>query len=115
VLQRHFKAIAFPDIPSVYDLLVESHSGSFLKCQVKSTNQVEEINGCRYWRFNTRRAKGIYKTSECHFFALVILPERLVIFEKIERVQTLIYRIKEADLSRTLEEQSIQHALGEWL
>jgi len=115
VLQRHFKAIASPDIPSVYDLLVESHSGSFLKCQVKTTNKIEELNGCRYWRFNTRRKGSLYKRDDVHFFALVILPERIVIFEKAEDVLVPIYRVKENDVSNTLEEQSLQHALGEWL
>lgn len=115
MLQRHFKAIASPDIPSVYDLLVESHSGLFLKCQVKSTNQVETLNGSRYWRFATRRTGGLYRPEDCHFFALVILPKRIVIFEKTEQVKSRIHRIKEADVSSILEEQSIQHALGEWL
>lgn len=115
MLQRHFKAIASPDIPSVYDLLVESHCGSFLKCQVKSTNQVETINGSRYWRFSTKKTKGLYGDGELHFFALVILPLRLVIFEKLKGVNAAIYRIKESDASRSLEERSLQHVLGEWL
>ena len=41
MLQRIFPAIAFPQTIAHYDILCETKSGDFVKCQVKTTNKIE--------------------------------------------------------------------------
>ena len=68
VLQRHVKAIAFPDIPTSYDLLVETKSNEFLRCQVKTTDVIWSVNEYDYWRFHAKKESGAYTSKDCDFF-----------------------------------------------
>jgi len=114
VLQRHFKAIAFPNIPSPYDLVAESYGGSFLKCQVKTCDSVNVINGCRYWRFHTSNKAGAYLETEVDFFALVSLPRRLVFFRAVSDVKK-VCRIREDQMTERGEIESLDAVLGQYL
>ena len=116
VLQRHFSAIAFPDKPSSYDLLVEVHRTSFLRCQVKTTNYVDVVNGNSYYRFNSQtRNVGMYTNDHCDFFAFVVLPTRTVIFDKPENVKSSVYRVKQEHATLDAEEETFRKTLGAWL
>jgi len=113
-LQSHFRTIAFPGIAAPYDLIAESYSGSFLKCQVKASTHINIVHGCRYWKFNTCRSKGEYHESEVDFFALVSLPRRLVYFVGIADVM-YNHRIRENEMTQRAEIESLDKVLGKYL
>lgn len=116
VLQRHFVAIAYPNIPTAYDLTVQAKSGEFLKCQVKTSNTIEKINGSEYWRFHASKHKGHYTTEEVDFFAFVILPKRLCFFELAKDVcGKLSHRIPKLSATPENEKESIKKTLGYWI
>tara|TARA_A200000159_G_scaffold39141_2_gene35654 strand:+ start:428 stop:772 length:345 start_codon:yes stop_codon:yes gene_type:complete len=114
VLQRHFQAIAFPHIPTAYDLLAHHKSGEFLKCQVKTAAKIKEINGSKYWAFKTKKESGAYGSSEVDFFALVVLPKRAVFFLSNEDATGTCY-IKESDATPERELETLHDVLGEYL
>lgn len=116
VLQRHFKAIAFPNLPTPYDLILEAYDGRFLKCQVKTCDIINTINGCRYWKFNTGKSKKQYTADEVDFFALVSLPRRLIFcmsFDEIGAIHTT--RLRETQFTERAETESINKVLGDYL
>jgi hypothetical protein len=115
VLQRHFLAIAFPDKPSVYDLIVETKTNSFLRCQVKTSNSISSVNGSDYYRFHTLKSSGKYSKTDCDFFAFVVLRHRTVVFVNPENVKSAVYRVKLDDATFENEAQTLQQTLGEWL
>lgn len=114
VLQSHFRTIAFPGLAAPYDLIAESYGGSFLKCQVKASTHINIVHGNRYWKFNTRKAKGEYHKSEVDFFALVSLPKRLVYFVSISDVM-YNHRIRENEMTERAEIESLDTVLGKYL
>ena len=115
VLQRHFQTIAFPDRPSAYDLLVETHSNSFLRCQVKTSDSLDTVRGNHYYRFHTRSRSGAYTNKECDFFAFVVLPTRTVVFAKPEDITSAVFRVKQDASTLDTENQTLLTTLGEWL
>jgi hypothetical protein len=115
VLQRHVKAIAFPDIPTSYDLLVETMSNEFLRCQVKTTDVIWSVKGYDYWRFHATRESGAYTSKDCDFFAFVILQARTVVFALPDNVTGGQFRVKLDDATFHNEAQTLQQTLGEWL
>jgi len=114
VLQREFPAIAFPDRPSAYDLLIETEVNTFLRCQVKTSDVINSVNGCDYWKFNIRRTAGNYKSGDCDFFAFVVLRARTVVFAKSDDVTTS-FRVRLDDATFENEERTLKQTLGEWL
>jgi hypothetical protein len=115
VLQRHVKAIAFPDIPTSYDLLVETMSNEFLRCQVKSSDVISSVNGCDYWRFHAKKASGAYTSKDCDFFAFVILQTRTIVFKTPDNLTSGVFRVRLDDATFENEAQTLQQTLGEWL
>jgi len=116
VLQRHFVAIAYPNIPTAYDLTAQTKSGDFLKCQVKTSDTLETVNGSNYWRFHTSRQRGHYTTSDVDFFAFVVLPQRLCFFESAEDIcGKLFHRIPESKATLENELDNINSVLGRWI
>lgn len=115
VLQRHFPAIAFPNIPTAYDLMAETKDGQFLRCQVKTCEKPNEIRGFSYWRFQTTKRKTMYTDKEIDFFALVVLPKRLVVFMRPEDVVSQTQRFKTDEVNEDLELISLERTLGAWL
>lgn len=114
VLQRHFKTIAFPDLAAPYDLVAESYNGDFLRCQVKTADAVNVVNGYRYWRFNTAKKTSCYTNDEIDFFALVCLPRRLLIFQAFENTSAQS-RLREDAFTERLELETLNEVLGEHL
>ena len=115
VLQRHFKAIAFPNLPTAYDLVVETKNNSFLRCQVKSSDVISSTNGCDYWRFHAQKASGSYTSRDCDFFAFVILQARTVVFARPDNLTSGVFRVRLDDATFENEAQTLQQTLGEWL
>lgn len=113
VLQRHFKTIAFPQLPTAYDLLVETKS-QFLRCQVKTAHKVTTINSNRYFKFSTSfRQTQKYTKDDIDFFALVILPNRVMQFYP-PSVGVSVY-IKESDATLEKEQASFKNLLSKYL
>lgn len=114
-LQQHFRAIAFPGLPSAYDLVVESHAGKFLRCQVKTCGTQAKQGGSTYWRFNTGKRLNPYLKSDVDFFALVILPLRMCIFLDVSDITGPTYRIPTNKLDLDIENKSLNKVLGNYI
>tara|TARA_R110000796_G_C14565774_1_gene435286 strand:+ start:104 stop:502 length:399 start_codon:yes stop_codon:yes gene_type:complete len=115
VLQRHFSAIASPDKPSAYDLIVETKDNFFLRCQVKTSDSISSINGSNYWSFHTHKSSGMYTHDDCDFFAFVVLRKRTVVFAKPENIKSSVYRIRLDEATLEKEATTLKQTLGEWL
>lgn len=57
----------------------------------------------------------MYNSVEIDFFALVILPKRLVVFIRPEEVTGQSYRIPEKKVCQDLEEATLIETLGAWM
>ena len=115
VLQRSFRAIAFPNIPAPYDLIVESYAGKLFKCQVKTCDKPKTITGNEYWRFNTRSRAGRYLDTEIDFMALVILPRRLVYFLSVNDIKADCIYLNTESVERSIEAETLTKVLGEYI
>ena len=119
VLQRIFPAIAFPQTTTHYDILCETESGSFVKCQVKTTNKIEINNGCSYWRYRTGKTKTgkknqRYEANEVDFFAFVCLPKGLIYFVEASEVDTMFMRIPISHMTKRKQERSLKKMYKKW-
>ena len=119
LLQRIFPAIAFPQTVTHYDIICESKSGSFLKCQVKTTNNLENTNGSLYWRFGTnKKTKGVrnnmYLDSDVDFFAFVCLKKNLVIFVEFSDVKSCFFRIPDRKMNKRNQDRSVIKLSKAW-
>lgn len=114
VLQRHFQAIAFPHIPTAYDILAHHKSGAFLKCQVKTAEKTTNIKGSKYWQFKTRKKSKMYDDTEVDFFALVVLPKRIVTFLSKADATGQFY-LREADATPEKEQKTLVDVLGSYI
>lgn len=113
VLQRIFPAIAFPQTSAHYDILCETKSGGFAKCQVKTTNGVEKKNKTEYYRWNTGGNIGgklntMYGDGEVDFYAFVCLCKNLVHFCNSEDVNTTYMRVRIEDMVEEKQEVSLK-------
>jgi len=115
VLQRSFRAIAFPNIPAPYDLIVESHAGKLLRCQVKTCDTPKIVNGNEYFRWNTRSSAGIYKEKDIDFMALVILPRRLVYFLDVKDIKGYSFYLRTDAAAELLESETLKKVLGSYI
>ena len=115
VLQPHFRGIAFPGLPSPYDLVVESNAGTFLRCQVKTSGTPSKQRAGTYWRFNTGTRLKPYLKSDVDFFALVILPLRICIFLDVSDITGPTYRIPTNKLDLDIENKSLNKVLGNYI
>jgi len=115
VLQRHFATIAFPASPVSYDIICESYSGNFIKCQVKTCSAVSVVNDNIYWRFHSGMTSGVYKKSDTDFFAFVALPLRLIIFKSVDEVDSVVFRLRETEFTERAEIESLENTLGKHL
>lgn len=115
MLQPHFRGIAFPGLPSPYDLVVESNAGTFLRCQVKTSGTKSRQRGRTYWRFNTGTRLKPYLKSDVDFLALVILPLRICIFLDVSDITGPTYRIPTNKLDLDIENKSLNKVLGNYI
>lgn len=111
VLQRHFQAIAFPQSLTAYDLIAHHASGKFLKCQVKTAEKQKDVRGYKYWKFDTRKSSGLYGKSEIDFFALVVLPKRIVTFLDRSESKSICY-LKDDQVTAEREQETLEKVLG---
>lgn len=112
VLQRRFKTIATASSQSPYDLILESYSGVFYKCQVKATEYIQTVNSLQYWQWNISRNSGkCYEKKDVDIFAFVALPVRTVYFCSTEDIKSRIFRIKKNAINRTIEQQTLTKVL----
>ena len=121
MLQRIFPAIAFPQTIAHYDILCETKSGDFVKCQVKTTNKIEvnAIEKYKYWRFSTsRRDHGSvvnkYEENDLDFFAFVCLKKNLVVFVNADDVGKKFYRIPVDKMNKRKQDSSLKKIDRDW-
>jgi hypothetical protein len=119
VLQRIFPAIAFPQTTRHYDILCETESGGFVKCQVKTTNRIETTHGCSYWRYRARKTSTgktnqKYEAKDVDFFAFVCLPKGLIYFVEASEVNTLFMRIPIRLMTKRKQENSLKKISKKW-
>ena len=116
VLQRRFPVIAIPHIPAPYDIAVQTPGGQFLRCQVKTSDSVDHVNNCDYYRFHSNKNTGCYSADEIDFFAFVALPERVIRFEKCSDISSSgVYRLRKDQATFAYEKQSFEKTLGAFL
>ena len=99
-----------------YDLLAQKKTGDFLKCQVKTTDKLQTVKGNNYWMFNTGKTSKVkeYSVSEIDFFALVVLPKRVVSFVLPNEAKST-FSIREDKATSQYEEQTLRDVLGIYL
>lgn len=114
MLQRHFEAIAFPNIPAPYDLLVETKEGKFLKCQVKTADSTSSNKGNNYWQFRTTHGTQKYTKQMIDFFAFVILPKRKIVFGTPESMGKTFWVPMHLATSEN-EQKTLESVLGKYL
>lgn len=115
LLQRYFKAIAFPNAPSHYDLLVETKNSEFLRCQIKTTKQLEQKRKTAVWKFTTARNGKKYESNEIDFFVLVALPKNLCAFYLVGECDKGSVRILDKDFTEKLQSETFDKVLRPYL
>ncbi|QDP52898.1 MAG: hypothetical protein Unbinned4512contig1001_36 [Prokaryotic dsDNA virus sp.] len=120
MLQRIFSAIAFPLSQQPFDILCLGKNNTFLKCQVKTTNYIENNRKLKYFKFKTAKKLSKedynkYTEGDIDFFAFVCLPKNLVIFKTRDQVKTHPYfRLKIESVTEEEQNKSIKHIQKKW-
>lgn len=115
LLQRHFPAIAFPNVAAPYDLIVQTKNSEFLRCQIKTTKQLEQNRSSAVWKFTTARDGKKYGSGEIDFFVLVALPKNLCAFYLVEECDKGSLRIFDKDFTEQLQSETFDKVLRHYL